>query len=126
MALSEQEQRALRDLERSLLADDPKFGSSLSDFDEQPSFGQLNLRGIAVIVIGLLILVGGVILSQSTLWFVALSIFGFFVMLGGGIWMLRSENKGSDSKKAPKVKKVSAPSDSIGGRMEDNFRRRFE
>ncbi|MDO4928326.1 MAG: DUF3040 domain-containing protein [Corynebacterium sp.] len=129
MALSEQEQRALRDLERSLLADDPKFGSAISDLEEGPAFGKVGLRGIAIIVIGLLLLVGGVALSQASLWFVVLSVFGFFVMLGGGIWMMRGGSD-SNSAAAPKLKSAkpakSNPNNSIGGRMEDNFRRRFE
>lgn len=129
MALSEHEQRALQELERSLLADDPKFGSSLSDFDSDNQTGGLTLRGIAVIVIGLLLLVGGVALSQNSLWFVVLSVAGFFVMLGGGIWMLRGGGQ-SHAPKPKKAKKTSASSSpntgSLGGRMEDNFRKRFE
>ncbi|MDN6600537.1 MAG: DUF3040 domain-containing protein, partial [Corynebacterium flavescens] len=40
MSLSEQEQRALREIEQSLLADDPKFGASVGTAS---SFG--NPRG---------------------------------------------------------------------------------
>ena len=79
MSLSEQEQRTLREIEESLLADDPKFGASVS---EPTSFGgsggAVTLRGIALVVVGLCMLVGGVVLAQQSLWFIALSIAGFF------------------------------------------------
>lgn len=88
MSLSEQEQRTLREIEESLLADDPKFGASVS---EPTSFGgsggAVTLRGIALVVVGLCMLVGGVALAQQSLWFIALSIAGFLVMFSAGVWL---------------------------------------
>lgn len=61
MSLSEHEQQALREIERSLLQDDPKFGSSVAeDSGFGGNGGAITLRGIALIVVGLLLLVGGV------------------------------------------------------------------
>ena len=92
MSLSEQEQRTLREIEESLLADDPKFGASVS---EPTSFGgsggAVTLRGIALVVVGLCMLIGGVALAQQSLWFIALSIAGFLVMFAAGVWMLRGD-----------------------------------
>ncbi|WP_034648465.1 DUF3040 domain-containing protein [Corynebacterium vitaeruminis] len=125
MALSEQEQRALREIEQSLMADDPTFGASVTD----AGFGQggsLSIRGIAVIVIGLVMLVGGVALSQHSLWFVTLSILGFIVMLAGGVWMLKGKRGPGGGFGSPKKKSAPKPSGRFSGRMEDNFRRRFE
>ncbi|AKE41570.1 hypothetical membrane protein [Corynebacterium kutscheri] len=124
MALSEQEQRALREIERSLMAEDPKFGTSVSGGGAGTT-GTLTLRGIAVIVIGLLLLVGGVALSQQSLWFVSLSIIGFLVMLGGAVWMLRSQSS-FDKEISRSVKKSKKGSSGFGGKMEESFRRRFE
>lgn len=123
MALSEQEQRALYEIERSLMAEDPKFGKSVA----RNAGAGLTLRGIAVVVIGLVMLVGGMALAQSNLMFVVLSVFGFLVMLGGAIWMLRGG--GSNVPNAQRVRpkeKAKARDGGIANKMEENFRRRFE
>ena len=118
MSLSEQEQRALREIEKSLLAEDPKFGASVSsDSSFVGSGGAITL--------------GGVALAQSSLWFVLLSIAGFLVMFGSGIWMLRGSGTGSlgSSKKGKKSKSGrsgAADSNGAAGKLEENFRRRFE
>lgn len=129
MSLSEQEQRALREIEQSLLADDPKFGASVtgeSGFGGSGT-GGLTLRGIALAVVGLVMLIGGVALAQQSLWFVALSVAGFLVMFGAGVWMLRGD--GSAPSRGPssggRRPKGGNPS-SMGSKMEENFRRRFE
>ncbi|WP_293822108.1 DUF3040 domain-containing protein [uncultured Corynebacterium sp.] len=130
MSLSEQEQRTLREIEESLLADDPKFGASVS---EPTSFGgsggAVTLRGIALIVVGLCMLIGGVALAQQSLWFIVLSIAGFLVMFAAGVWMLRGD--GSDHSvrnqySSARAKKSSSRSGGVSGRLEENFRRRFE
>ncbi|AZA11777.1 DUF3040 domain-containing protein [Corynebacterium gerontici] len=123
MALSEQEQRALYEIERSLMAEDPKFGKSVS----RSAGAGLSLRGIAVVVIGLVMLVGGIALAQSNLMFVALSVLGFLVMLGGAIWMLRGGGKVQSRKRPAKPReKAPAQKGGIANKMEENFRRRFE
>ncbi|AGF72904.1 DUF3040 domain-containing protein [Corynebacterium halotolerans] len=131
MSLSEQEQRALREIEQSLLADDPKFGASVAGDNGFGGSGTagFTLRGIALAVIGLVMLIGGVALAQQSLWFVALSIAGFLVMFGAGVWMLRgggsSPSRGSSSG-GRQPKGGGGNSSSIGNKMEENFRRRFE
>lgn len=129
MSLSEQEQRALREIEQSLLAEDPKFGSSVSDSGSfGGSAGALTLRGVALVVVGLLMLLGGAMLSQISLWFIALSIAGFLIMFAAGVWMLRgggtSSGFGSELKKGPT--KPSQNSNGMGAKLEEGFRRRFE
>ena len=116
MSLSEQELRVLREIEQSLMADDPHFGSTASV--DPTSGGRVTLRGGALLMLGLLFLVGGVALAQQSLWFIALSVVGFLIMFGAGVWMLRGGV-------APRV----APTKSgggVGSRLEENFRRRFE
>ncbi|QGU05014.1 DUF3040 domain-containing protein [Corynebacterium comes] len=128
MSLSEQEQRALREIELSLLADDPKFGSSVAGDHGFGGSGTpgITLRGIAIAVVGLVMLIGGVALAQQNLWFIALSVVGFLVMFGAGLWMLRGGagmSGGADRKPRPKR---GGGSGSATSKMEENFRKRFE
>ena len=56
MALSEQEQRMLREIEQSLLADDPKFSAAVKNagaFAGESRTGGLTIRGIALFMLGL-------------------------------------------------------------------------
>lgn len=128
MSLSEQEQKALREIEQSLLADDPKFGASVAgDGNGRGQGVGLTLRSVALAVLGLVLLIGGVALAQQSLWFIALSVFGFLVMFGAGIWALRGgggKSAGSRSESSRKSKK--SGNSAFGSRMEENFRRRFE
>ena len=72
MALSEHEQQMLKEIEQSLLSEDPKFGAVVTDGDFAQSKGTVTLRGIAIVVIGLVLLVTGVALSQMSLWWLSL------------------------------------------------------
>jgi len=130
VSLSEQEQRTLREIEESLLADDPKFGASVS---EPTSFGgsggAVTLRGVALVVVGLCMLIGGVALAQQSLWFIALSIAGFLVMFAAGVWMLRGDGSGRSSQdrySGGHAKKSASRNGGVSGKLEENFRRRFE
>lgn len=130
MSLSEQEQRALREIEQSLLADDPKFGASVSEDDDfGGGTGAITLRGVALVVVGLVLLIGGVALAQQSLAFIALSIVGFLVMFGAGVWMLRGGKSGSGVSAPRSAKSKSAKpqaSGGVGSKLEEGFRRRFE
>lgn len=127
MALSEQEQRALREIEQALMADDPKFGKSVVS-DTGISKGGISLRGIALFVLGLVLLVAGVALSQQTLWFAALGVLGFVVMFGSGVWMLRGGGSvhSTPTSQSKKIAAGATGTSSIGDKLEENFRRRFE
>ncbi|MFG6303751.1 DUF3040 domain-containing protein [Corynebacterium guaraldiae] len=133
MALSEHEQQALREIEQSLLANDPDFGASVSG---ETSFGAnsgaITLRGVALIVVGLCMMVGGIALAQQSLWFVSLSVLGFLVMFGSGVWMLLGNSEdslvavGAQSSTRDRGKQSKKGGSDVGNRLEDNFRRRFE
>lgn len=137
MSLSEQELNTLREIEQSLLADDPTFGSGVTD-DHVFGSGEginLSLQGVALIVVGLVAMLMGVILSQNSLWFIALSVVGFLVMFGAGVWMLRGGGKQNRrSRRRPSMSLsmdkagpiVTKDGGSLSSRMEENFRRRFE
>ena len=127
MALSDQEQQLLREIEESLLADDPKFGASVSSasrFQDGPETGRLTIRSLALIVLGLCLLVGGVALATHSLWFVSLSVVGFIVMFAGGVWALRTPADPSPRQ----ADRTQHPSQRgrMSSKMEENFRRRFE
>ncbi len=150
VSLSEQELRVLQEIEQSLMAEDPKFGRRAfqgSDFGS--STGRVTLRGIALVAVGLLMLIGGVALAQQSLWFVSLSILGFLVMFASGVWMLRGgaptanseaglsapgvnfyTSAGGNARTAPRGGRSGSgkpgKSEGFGSRLEENFRRRFE
>lgn len=144
MALSEQEQQALREIEESLLAEDPKFGSSVSEEDSSfTGFGEgggFTLRGVALAVVGLLAVIGGAAAAQFSLWYIAISIIGFLIMFGAGVWMLRGGNSsGSQLSAASLSNAVSSSKTSknasasrnggkrtLGDKMEERFRSRFD
>lgn len=127
MALSEHEQRLLREIEQSLLADDPQFGATVQEVTVDRPQGLLTLRGVAIIAVGLVMLVAGVALSQISLAFVAVSVLGFLVMVAAGIWMLRATQdapvKSAASGRARQPKR--GKGGGFGDRLEDNFKNRF-
>ena len=92
MALSEQEQRMLAEIESALYAEDPKFGSAMSGksmgLDSGGTSRGFSPRVIAIIGVGLLLLIGGMALANISLWFVTLSVVGFLAMFGAGVWAL--------------------------------------
>lgn len=135
MALSEQEQRMLAEIEKALIAEDPRLAKQASTNNEQSM--NFNIRSIALIVLGLAVMVGGIAAAQLSLWFVALSVVGFLIMFGGGMLAFRSTDdpetaaiKRSKSGKPGKAGAIrgagSRRSGGIGDKMEDSFRRRFE
>lgn len=117
----------LREIEQSLLADDPKFGASVSGDHGLGGTPGITLRGIVLGVVGLVMLVGGVALAQQSLWFIALSVIGFLVMFAAGVWMLRGggASRVSGAPRRSTSDRSRDPS-SRGSRMEESFRRRFE
>ncbi|MEZ2120928.1 MULTISPECIES: DUF3040 domain-containing protein [unclassified Corynebacterium] len=136
MSLSEQEQRMFREIEESLMAD-PKFGSGLGGVVSSGSASPaVSIRGIAVGAVGLLLLIGGVAFSLHSLWFVALSVLGFLIMFGAGVWMLRGGgglDDGFDDDLGDLTSRARFSgfgardsSSGFGSRIEDRFRKRFE
>lgn len=150
VSLSEQEQQALREIEESLLAEDPKFGSSVSEDDSSfTGFGEgggLTLRGVALAVVGLVAVIGGAAAAQFSLWYIAISIVGFLVMFGAGVWMLRGNGNSNSQLSAASLSNSSSGSSrgkskatksvrnnnaangkrTLGDKMEERFRSRFD
>ena len=87
MPLSEHEQRLLEQIERALYAEDPKFASTVRGGRLRKPTRRRRLQGVAVFVVGLVLLVVGVAVPQ--LWlassFPVSRVVGFLVMLGGAV-----------------------------------------
>lgn len=129
MALSEQEQKVLREIEAQLYADDPMFAGSIR------RSGGMGAKAIALGLVGVVFLVGGMALLTISKYFMILSIVGFLVMFATGIWVLRGSGAGearpvnslsSASKDSRMPRPGRSGNDGISKRMEDNFRKRFD
>lgn len=118
MALSEEEQRLLAQLEASLAADDPKLAQTLGS----PNTPR-QIHGRRATLAGLLFLLGVVLLIVGMRTFWLLSVAGFLAMFVATVVALGSWRKATDSSAQPRP----APhpsSDPFMGRMEDRWRRR--
>jgi hypothetical protein len=120
MPLSEHEQRLLDQIERALIAEDPKFASTVRAGRPRPT-RRRRVQGVALFVVGLVLLVVGVALWHEATAFLALGVVGFLSMLGGAVLAVTSLGT-SDSAPSPNAE----PDRRFGGKMEERFRRRFE
>ena len=118
MALSEEEQRLLAQLEASLAADDPKFAQALGSHHTPR---QIHSRRATLA--GLLFLVGVVLLivGLQTAW--PLSVLGFIAMFVATIVALGSWRKVAGAPTQPRQPNRPS-SEPFMGRMEDRWRRR--
>ena len=89
MPLSEQEQRLLDEMERSLYHNDADFVSAVGGGRGRLNYGALVL-GILVGILGLGVVIGGVIFHQPVIGLV-----GFVAMFGGVLLALRRTKRGS-------------------------------
>jgi hypothetical protein len=126
MPLSEHEQRLLEQIERALYAEDPKFASTVRGGRMRKPTRRRRMQGVALFVLGVVLLVAGIVLTslnQSNL-FLIISGGGFLVMLGGAVLAVTSVGGGAA---APAQGADAEPDKSrFTGRMEERFRRRFE
>ena len=124
MPLSEHEQRLLEQIERALYAEDPKFASTVRGGRLRRPARRRRLQGVALFVVGLVLLVVGVAVPQ--LWlgsFPVLSVGGFLMMLGGAVLAVTSSDANGQ---AASAKNAGPDKNRFTGRMEERFRRRFE
>ena len=87
MPLSEHEQRMLDQIENALYADDPKFASTVHKRSLGPS--RHRVQAVALFLVGLALLVGGIVAGVTVGGFPVLSLIGFLVMFGAGLLALR-------------------------------------
>lgn len=122
MALSEEEQRLLEQMEKALTADDPKLahamrGDRTSRVLRRKKAG---LSGVAFLA-GAVLLVAGVAIDGGAFWFV--SVFGFVLMVIGTVSALSAYEPVTDnatSRSAPRKDE----GDAFMTKMEERWRRR--
>ena len=122
MALSEQEQRVLDEIESALYREDPRFGRSVG----AGSVSGVTLKTTALGLLGLCGLIAGVALSQLSLWFIALGALGFLLMFGAGFWALRGPGEKNPKKRNGNKRMNTGRGSSKVDDIEASFRRRFE
>ena len=127
MPLSEHEQRLLEQIERALYAEDPKFASTVRGGRLRRPTRRRRAQGIALFVVGLVLLVTGIVLTSLTVgatMYLFISAGGFLLMLGGAVLAVGSMRAGGA---APETTAQAEPEKGgFTGRMEERFRRRFE
>ena len=121
MPLSEHEQRMLEEIERALIQDDPKFATSV---DVNRIRRRRPILAALGFVLGLVMLVVGVIASQSLFALgVVVSVVGFLVMVAAvGLFIFGQ----SSSRNVPRSPEAAQRPSSMQERMEERFRRRFD
>jgi UPF0716 family protein affecting phage T7 exclusion len=83
--LSEEELRLLEQMERALVAEDPKFASTLRGTRMRQHARRQMVAGILVFIVGVALLMSGAVLKV-----IPLGIFGFVVMLASAYFTLTS------------------------------------
>lgn len=127
MPLSEHEQRALEQIERALYAEDPKFAHSWRAKADVRSVRRARIvRGVAAIVIGLGLLLGGVVVQgDNTVVGIVLGVVGFLLMLGGA-WLALStrQRPAAAAGTGSSPNRPRGPKVSIRERLSDRFQQR--
>ena len=126
MALSEEEQRLLDQMEAALAAEDPKLVNALRGTGTR----RIHRRRAALAGIGFFVGLGLLITGMSTNWFY--SVLGFVIMVAAAVTAIYSwphVGTGSDpgrSPDRPKAPQSSGPDDGQGfmDKMEERWRRR--
>ncbi|BDI22394.1 DUF3040 domain-containing protein [Herbiconiux sp. L3-i23] len=120
MPLSEQEQRLLDEMERSLYQNDAEFVASVARAQQGRRSYTWLVAGVVVALAGIAVLVLGVVFQQPLI-----GILGFVVMFGGVLLALGSPRKplaaGSGSKSS---RKRSGSGSGFMSRMNDRWDRR--
>jgi hypothetical protein len=140
--LSEEELRALEQMERALLQEDPKFASTLRGTSMRQSARRRAIAAGVVFVLGVCLLMGGAIAQQMLI-----GVAGFVVMLASAtaaVSSMKSQQVAADprvsadptrgfrvidggrSTRLRRTGKSPSSSDSFMARMEERWRRRRE
>lgn len=135
MPLSEEELRLLEQMERALIAEDPKLASTMRGTRLRQRARRQVLIGALVFVVGVALLMTGAVIRNTPL-----GIVGFVVMLGSAYLSLSSWKRqaGGDTAAAPpsdpgklrvvqggKGSRARAPKPAKGGSMMERFEERW-
>lgn len=120
MALSENEQRLLDQLEAALAAEDPKLASTLRG----TTYRRLHRRRAAIAGFGFLVGLAGLIAGMQ--WHPVVSVIGFVIMLASTVIALTSWQHVGDAppKSAPNRQRAGSTDSRFMDRMEERWRRR--
>ena len=117
MALSENEQRLLEQMEAALAAEDPKLASTLRGTGRRWHRRRALFAGIGFLA-GIGCLVGGMELHP------AVSVLGFVIMLAATVVGVTAWQQAGTSTDGPNAKSGGGSDRDFMGRMEDRWRRR--
>jgi hypothetical protein len=127
--LSEHEQHLLEQIERALVAEDPKFASTVRAADPRHHVRRRMVLATVVAVLGLALVCVGIVFGRPAVLGVPIvSVVGFFAMFGGLVFglsayrhrQLESTGSAGSAETGPGERRRS----SIVDRLEDRFRRR--
>ncbi|GAA0220251.1 MULTISPECIES: DUF3040 domain-containing protein [Cryptosporangium] len=90
MPLSENEQRLLEQIERGLLADDPKFADKVRSTDPRHRAVRRGALAVALFLVGVAIMVFGLVSKIAPGGVPLLGILGFVVMFGAAVLGVQS------------------------------------
>ncbi len=121
MALSEEEQRLLDQLEASLAADDPKLASRMGSRTSYKVHRKRATLGGFLFLVGVLLLILGLASSMSIGWLIGL--LGFLAMFAATVLAITAWQK-IDGEGAPEVKDFPPPSTKPSSSLEERWRRR--
>ena len=132
MPLSEHEQRLLDQIESALYAEDPKFASNVRTGRGLSAGRRRGLQVVAVFLLGLVLLIGGLVLPFKPGGVAVISVLGFLVMFAAGVLLLlgRGQAPSGDSAKgrgrADGPRNKDRPAGGFAAKMEERFKRRFD
>lgn len=129
MPLSEHEQQLLDQIERALYAEDPKFASTVRGARLRRRPRRRRLQGIALFVLGVALLVGGLILPVKVVGIPIISVVGFLLWFFGAVLVWTAFRAGEESESNSEQNKNDDGKphrSSLANRMEQRLRKRFE
>jgi hypothetical protein len=118
MPLSEHEQRILEEIERRLVADDPKFAREVSTGTAQGKTLRRVKRAVAAIVLGFMLLIAGFFKPQLLVFF---GIAWFAIMVASAAVIATGIKQVSRERTQETAKRQG-----WFGRMEERWRKRYE
>ena len=130
MPLSEHEQRLLEQIERALLAEDPKFASTVRATDPRHYALRRVVFAVVLLLVGVGLMVFGLVTKFAPGGVPVLGILGFVVMFGAAVLGVQSYRRagrtelravGSDAKPKSRSTRMS-----LVERLEERWRRRAD
>lgn len=131
MPLSEHEQRLLEQIERALLAEDPKFASTVRATDPRHYALRRVVFAVLLLLVGVGLMVFGLVTNFAPAGIPVLGILGFVVMFGAAVLGVHSYRRagrteplhvvGSEGKPRSRASRIS-----LFDRLEERWRRRAD